>query len=347
MGSSTPGTNKSTSPCSRRRPPRKSNHARKNKLKPNDPLPPGVTTKEQSCASCRIRKTRCTGGRPACVQCTKAAVAKGFAAVGVHCVYSAASVFATRDDVAFERQVGGRGARCIWDSSVPAPTPGSTATTTTTNVTTVTTVATASSTSPAASSVLVQPIAEESVGGLSLSAAGPEPEPADPSGAVLPLDSTTCEPLSELQPVSPLPPFTPDPPEFDDLFPGLTDVPTSLYSPIDLSFFLPPHPPPLLLPPAHFPPLLVPSAVSPPEPLGLFTRPSISSISSLSTAALPSVPTTPCLLRSPSPLSPSTPEDPLPSTADVAFWEWGPLSLGEVDAWPGLSYVATQSGITH
>lgn len=61
--------------------------------------------------------TRPLADRPACVQCTKAAVAKGFPADGVRCVYSAASVFATKDDVDFEQKVGGRGARCLWDSS--------------------------------------------------------------------------------------------------------------------------------------------------------------------------------------------------------------------------------------
>lgn len=163
-------------------------------------------------------------------------------------------------------------------------------------------------------------------------------------------------------------------PEFDVLSRDLAAGPTSSVpaSPIDLRYISPP--PSSLLPTLPSPPLPPPPPLPPSfPPLHVCTRSNISGISLFQqdcpAPPPPSVwppapppppptttirapePATPFLagawLSSPSPLSPSTPEDPLPSTADVAFWEWGPLSLGEVDAWPGLSYVATQSGITH
>ncbi|GAA5990228.1 hypothetical protein JCM10908_005884 [Rhodotorula pacifica] len=334
MGTSSSSTTRSASTTRRRT--HKSSHTRKNKLKPNDPLPPGTITKELSCASCRIRKTRCSGDRPACVQCTKAAVAKGFVAEHVRCVYSAASVFATRDDVAFEQQVGGRGARCIWDPSAVQR-----------DVTPSPVVASASSALEEADATAAPTATEgDIVVDAPAEAARAEPPVAplpSPKPEPQPLPTPASRPSSPV--TAPLTNFTPDLPDFNSLFDGLTAVPTtSTLSPTALSFILPPPPSPLPLPPR------APSP-SPSFPLHVSTRSPISSISLFnpcpSVLPPPPLPSTMTPLRSPSPLSPSTPEEPLPSTADVAFWEWGPLSLGEVDAWPGLSYVATQSGITH
>ncbi|GAA5868074.1 hypothetical protein JCM1840_003677 [Sporobolomyces johnsonii] len=78
------------------------------------PLAPGMKTKEQSCATCRHRKVRCTGGRPACSHCIKSAAARGIPASSVKCLYSAASMFAKEEDVELEAKLGGRGARCLW-----------------------------------------------------------------------------------------------------------------------------------------------------------------------------------------------------------------------------------------
>ncbi|BGP41568.1 hypothetical protein JCM10449v2_005559 [Rhodotorula kratochvilovae] len=78
------------------------------------PLKPGTITKESSCSTCRIRKVRCTGERPACALCIKGAAAQGLPASGVRCVFSGASALATREDKEFEAQAGGRGAKCRW-----------------------------------------------------------------------------------------------------------------------------------------------------------------------------------------------------------------------------------------
>ncbi|GAA5927323.1 hypothetical protein JCM1841_002208 [Sporobolomyces salmonicolor] len=85
------------------------------------PLAPGMKTKEQSCATCRHRKVRCTGGRPACSHCIKSAAARGIPASSVKCLYSAASMFAKEEDIQLEAKLGGRGARCLWgDDGDPA-----------------------------------------------------------------------------------------------------------------------------------------------------------------------------------------------------------------------------------
>lgn len=312
----------------------------------------------------------------------------------MHCVYSAASVFATQDDVAFEQRVGGRGARCIWDSST------SSSAITVVVSQSMTAPATGPATSPGAGPVVVQPVGEDNAGesclavqslvrspvfadfrqySLSLSPSPREPSggPAPPAPGPSTSDIVVSEPEAELfetalavqayeppsqsHAVSPLRSSMPDLPDLSNLtslehfFSAFTAVPTGLSTPTGLSFILPPSPPPPPLPPVvppFLPPLLVPP-VSPAPPLAASPPSSISSISLLGNLAPPFVPTTPAPtrnpwgVRSPSPLSPSTPEEPLPSSADVAFWEWGPLSLGEVDAWPGLSYVVTQSGIPH
>ncbi|GAA5841851.1 hypothetical protein JCM9279_003130 [Rhodotorula babjevae] len=90
---------------------RKISRPRKSKTKQ---LPPGTLTKESSCAVCRMRKVKCSGGRPACALCIKGAVAEGRPASGVRCLYSASSVNATAADKELEAQLGGRGSKCAW-----------------------------------------------------------------------------------------------------------------------------------------------------------------------------------------------------------------------------------------
>ncbi|POY73413.1 hypothetical protein BMF94_3751 [Rhodotorula taiwanensis] len=334
------GSNSTGGP-SHRRTYKSSGHKRKNKLKPNDPLPPGTTTKELSCASCRIRKTRCSGDRPACVQCIRGAATKGYPADGVHCVFSAASVFAKKEDVAFEAQVGGRGAKCIWDGARPPSTSsnGSTTSTATTEV------PTANSSSASSSALAAGGDQEETIQALlepeAPSVAIESPDPANQHGTSpsyrpplrAAIVTETPETVSSPPPRSPLPPLSPFPP---------TSPPAHR--------ILPPPAPQL-------------PAVSTPCPLDHTSRSSISRIF-LSRPPPPLPPldlgrpvlgplahdgllSTPFLLprRSASPPSPTTPEEPLPSTAEASFWEWGPLTPQEVAQWPGMKYAATQAGL--
>ncbi|KPV74201.1 uncharacterized protein RHOBADRAFT_44685 [Rhodotorula graminis WP1] len=96
--------------------------SRPRKGKPRQ-LPPGTVTKESSCAVCRMRKLKCSGGRPACALCIKGAVAEGRLASGVRCLYSASSVHATAADKELEAMLGGRGSKCAWGEKVSVEAP--------------------------------------------------------------------------------------------------------------------------------------------------------------------------------------------------------------------------------
>ncbi|GAA5900522.1 hypothetical protein JCM8208_000523 [Rhodotorula glutinis] len=96
---------------------RKISRPRKGKSKQ---IPPGAVTKESSCAVCRMRKVKCSGGRPACALCIKGAVAEGRLASGVRCLYSASSMHATAADKELEAMLGGRGSKCAWGEKDPA-----------------------------------------------------------------------------------------------------------------------------------------------------------------------------------------------------------------------------------
>lgn len=100
----------------------------------SNPLLNGSKTKEQSCATCRHRKVKCSGGkgssihflwplvltkansltgRPACLHCLKVSAAQGIPPQGVICLYSAKSVFAREEDIEIEAKFG-KAARCLW-----------------------------------------------------------------------------------------------------------------------------------------------------------------------------------------------------------------------------------------
>ncbi|GAA5852386.1 hypothetical protein JCM8547_006762 [Rhodosporidiobolus lusitaniae] len=96
---------------------RKKRRSKSSSLKQSPPV--GAATKEKACASCVHRKVRCTGGRPACTLCIKAAVARGYSAEGVRCLYFAASIFAKEGDDQLEAEMGGRDGRCFWGESIP------------------------------------------------------------------------------------------------------------------------------------------------------------------------------------------------------------------------------------
>ncbi|GAA5914638.1 hypothetical protein JCM6882_001226 [Rhodosporidiobolus microsporus] len=87
---------------------------KKSKSKAKDVLLPGEKTMERSCATCRLRKVRCSGDRPACTLCLRGAAARGLPVDGVRCVYAGASFFAKEGDGEVEEELGGRGARCEW-----------------------------------------------------------------------------------------------------------------------------------------------------------------------------------------------------------------------------------------
>ncbi|GAA5932691.1 Zn(II)2Cys6 transcription factor domain-containing protein [Sporobolomyces koalae] len=75
-------------------------------------------TKEMSCANCRTRKVRCTGGRPACEQCLKASAMQGVHPSRVRCLYSGASQYAKSEDREIEAKLGGvKAQRCLWGGS--------------------------------------------------------------------------------------------------------------------------------------------------------------------------------------------------------------------------------------
>ncbi|BGP25963.1 hypothetical protein Rt10032_c06g2634 [Rhodotorula toruloides] len=298
---------------------RKSGLRKPSKVKPTDPLPPGTKTKEASCGSCRVRKTKCTGDRPACVQCLKAASAKGCEASLVRCVYAGASVFATSEDREFEAARGGRGAQCYWGEAHAEEIGGVTA---------------------RAGARGAEELEEEETPALPTSSAwpsvdAPAEEPARSPSPALSIDTST------------LPSRTPSP---------LDTPPTSpLTARLRPTPFRPPPLPLPTLPPSPS----VPSAFStgrlafPPSP----TRPALFNIparSTLATAFLVNPADT--LLDSPLPSgltlrtlvplafsSTSTPLEPLPSTLDAGFWAGGPLSHDEVNEWPGLRHVAKRS----
>lgn len=293
------------------------------------------------------------------MQCTRAAVARGFAAEGVRCVYSAASVFAKDDDKAFEARVGGRGATCIWDgsepplsSSVPPPsTPGSDANKG----------QGAGEEKPVLQgeetwcedkrelvphSILVSDPADLSIwGNCRLLPAVTIETDIHVETFAAPFEPQRCPAVVDLPPIVPEPPRTPE-------------LPTPISPPPPPSPFRRRSPPaPIILPsPAQ---TLSPPPSSPTSPPPVTNvRSSIACIFLAPSPRNLCAPAQPLAIRThpptplpwpvdctPSPLSPSTPEEPLPSTAKVSFWDWGPLTRQEIVQWPGLTYVARQSGI--
>ncbi|GAA5917576.1 hypothetical protein JCM6882_001984 [Rhodosporidiobolus microsporus] len=92
---------------------------KKSKSKAKEVLLPGQKTMERSCATCRQRKVRCSGDRPACTLCLRGAAARNLPTDGVRCCYAGASFFAKEGDGEVEEELGGRGAR----SNPPPPRP--------------------------------------------------------------------------------------------------------------------------------------------------------------------------------------------------------------------------------
>ncbi|BGO95513.1 hypothetical protein NBRC10512_007771 [Rhodotorula toruloides] len=265
----------------------------------------------------RVRKTKCTSDRPACVQCLKAAAAKGCDTSLVRCVYSAASVFATSEDREFEAARGGRGAQCYWGEGR----------------------------------------AEGGGGGDAVARDERAEEPEEEDVAVLPSASasTTVDTSAEQPARSPSPASSIDTCTLPSRSPSPPDTPPT--SPFTARLAPTPfRPPPLPLPvsPPSIPSAFSTGRLAfPPSP----TRPALFNIparSTLATAFLVNPADT--LLDSPLPSrltlrtqvplafsSTSTPLEPLPSTLDAGFWAGGPLSHDEVNEWPGLKHVAKRS----